>query len=126
MLSTIGSSKITDICKNLLLYQDLLPKNSFIAKLVRNYVPEESLGNFKISGNLTSQEIQLLNFLVEKINQIVSRDEIAASLWGKDWNEKYSDWAIDKLTSKIRSKIVPNPNLKLITVRNLGYKLIKI
>lgn len=55
---------------------------------------------------------------------IVSREEIAFELWGSIWEEKYSDWAIDMLIYRLRSKIKSaNLNLKIHTKRGQGFVL---
>jgi hypothetical protein len=73
----------------------------------------------------TSQEISLLNFFLSKPNQQITRDEVANIIWGKQSNVKYSDWAIDKAISRLRSKI-SSSNYQLMTVKNLGYQLIVV
>jgi DNA-binding winged helix-turn-helix (wHTH) protein len=36
---------------------------------------------------------------------IVPRDTVAAAIWGADWEQKYSDWAIDRIAHRVRSKL---------------------
>ncbi len=54
---------------------------------------------------LTTSQKLLLNLLQEKKGQIVTRDEIAHVLWGDNWTERYSDWAIDTAISSLRRKL---------------------
>lgn len=70
---------------------------------------------------LTAQERVLFEYLKGK-TQTTTRDEIAQTVWGANWLEKYSDWAIDKLVSKLKAKLVYS-NYKILTFRNQGYKL---
>lgn len=77
-----------------------------------------------IEEKFTRQEHELLTYFLKKSNIVHSRDEIAETIWGKESYEKYSDWAIDQLISKIRKKLKKlgaNGNA-LITIRGRGYK----
>ena len=52
-------------------------------------------------------------------------DEIGEALWGKDSYDKYSDWAIDQLISKLRKKLETLGFKNVLkTVRGKGYKLV--
>lgn len=82
-----------------------------------------SEGSLKNIDILTAQEALLLETLLAKTD-LLSRDEVAQRLWGADWTNKYSDWAIDKVVSNLKRKI-KDSDLKLITLRNRGYKLVK-
>ncbi|HUW22356.1 MAG TPA: winged helix-turn-helix domain-containing protein [Candidatus Bathyarchaeia archaeon] len=77
-----------------------------------------------IEEKFSCQEYEVLIFLLKERNKLCSRDEISKVLWGKDSYEKYSDWAIDQLMSKLRKKIAALrvKNGRLITVRGRGYK----
>ncbi|MEA3355511.1 MAG: winged helix-turn-helix domain-containing protein, partial [Patescibacteria group bacterium] len=69
----------------------------------------------------TLSESKIINHLFSNQNQICSRDEIAQSLYGNNWMEKYSDWNIDTLIHHIRKKLDSSWTLK--TIRNRGYLL---
>lgn len=74
-------------------------------------------------AQLTAQERTLFDYL--KSNEdISSRDDIAQTMWGSNWLDKYSDWAIDKLVSKLKSKLIYS-KYKILTFRGRGYKLTK-
>jgi DNA-binding winged helix-turn-helix (wHTH) protein len=72
---------------------------------------------------LTAQERILFDFLKNK-NDIVGRDDIAKAIWRGEWTEKYSDWAIDKLVSKLKKKLIFS-NYEILTIKNRGYQLMK-
>lgn len=82
-----------------------------------------SYKNLKLKAPPSAQELVLLKLLTEKQDQPVTRDELAQVLWGKLWQEKYSDWAIDKAVSRLRQNLASATH-RLITVRNLGYSLV--
>lgn len=83
------------------------------------------LGDITFRTNPVAQEILLIQRLTKDVNTPVSRDDIAQILWGKAWQNKYSDWAIDKAISRLRKNIA-TPQYRLITIKNLGYQLIKL
>jgi DNA-binding winged helix-turn-helix (wHTH) protein len=71
---------------------------------------------------LTKQEQKTYDLLALKSGKIVSRDEIAQTIWGELWLKKYSDWRIDRLIYTLRQKA--GGRFKLKTIRNSGYVLI--
>lgn len=62
------------------------------------------IGEKEITSNLSRKERAFLYLLLSSKRKIVSRDKVAQTIWGKDWEEKYSDWAIDRLVYRIRKK----------------------
>jgi len=75
---------------------------------------------------LTDHEYRLLLLLYGRVNKIVTRDDVAESVWGADYMENIDDARCDKLLSRLRGKIEPDPaNPKYLqTVRGRGYKLV--
>lgn len=67
---------------------------------------------------LTSKEILLLKLLIESPTKVFKREEIMNKVWGED--EFPSDWAFDKLISRLREKL---GGKYLITLRNQGLAL---
>jgi hypothetical protein len=92
------------------------------------YVDVDS-GDVSVDGKsvpvLTDHEYRLLLLLYGRINKIVTRDDVAESVWGADYMENIDDARCDKLLSRLRAKIEPDPaNPKYLqTVRGRGYKL---
>lgn len=75
----------------------------------------------------TRNEFNLLRHFFKNEKSAVSREEIATVLWENKENGKYSDWAIDKLVSRIREKIEEDPKKPrfLITLRGVGFKFFR-
>lgn len=74
----------------------------------------------------THQEFKVLTYLIQHKNQLVTRDEIAKTMWGSlYYQEKYSDWAIDKIISTIRRKLdsIGFSSQNLITLKKRGFIL---
>ncbi len=73
---------------------------------------------------LSGQEYLVLEILNDNIGRTVSKDTLARLLWGDAWEENYSDWALDKLMSTLRKKLVKNGYDKTIkTLRGKGFLL---
>jgi len=85
------------------------------------------INSLPIKEKISLQEYHLLNTFLKKKGLVLSRDQIAQALWGKDFEEKYSDWAIDQAISKLRSKLekLGIPSSKLQTIRNRGYRWVE-
>lgn len=85
-----------------------------------------SIGNIVINmTDLSPQLEKILYLLHNKKGTLVTRDEIAESIWGNEYLNKYSDYAIDKQISKLRkilTKQDPNSNY-LQTRKGKGYIL---
>lgn len=86
------------------------------------YAKAELLKNYK-SSELTAAETRLLDLLKSKVGQIVSKDEIAKTIYPdvKNFNG-VSDHALDQLVHRLRSKI-QDLGSNITTHRGLGYKL---
>lgn len=82
--------------------------------------------NEPVDEYFTRQEYSILVLFLQKPVSIITRDDIGAVLWGEDSYQKYSDWAIDQLISKLRKKIKNiGSNAKVLTLRGRGYKFIQ-
>lgn len=84
-----------------------------------------SMGPISCSDKFTLQEFNVLKLLLMNEGKVVSRDQIAKMLWEKDYYDKYSDWAIDKVVSTIRKKLsqLGFSVHKLQTLKGRGFKL---
>ena len=69
---------------------------------------------------LTKREFDLLNYLMENKNIVISRETILEHIWGYDFSGETN--AVDVYIRYLRSKIEEPFNLKIIhTVRGVGY-----
>ncbi len=59
----------------------------------------------KINDVLTAQELLVFEYLQKHYSELVTKDSLAQIIWGDNWEESYSDWALDKLTSNLRKKL---------------------
>ncbi|GAB4531408.1 MAG: winged helix-turn-helix domain-containing protein [Anaerolineae bacterium] len=75
---------------------------------------------------LAPKEFALLAYLHEHAGQVCSKDDIGDAVW-PEYHEGVYDYQVENLIRRLRSKLEPdpaNPQL-LLTVRGLGYKLVK-
>jgi len=75
---------------------------------------------------LTDLEYRLMLLLYGHIDKICDKYRIVEAVWGEDYIEEVDDARIEKLVSRLRQKIEPDPaNPRyLVTVRGRGYRLL--
>lgn len=76
----------------------------------------------KTTIELTSKEADLLHLLYGSVNDTVERDEILKAVWGDEGD--YIGRTLDVFISKLRKKLQTDPNIKIMNIRGVGYKLI--
>jgi hypothetical protein len=75
--------------------------------------------------NLSSQEIKVVSLLWSKTEAIVSKEEIASAMWGDKSKEKFSEWAITQLMTRLRRKLKNiAPYISILSRKGEGYELI--
>ncbi len=81
--------------------------SQILEKLNMFHVREDSIliGDKDITPALSKKERAFTLLLLSAKKQIVPRDEIAQSIWGASWEDKYSDWALDRLVYRLRIKL---------------------
>jgi DNA-binding response OmpR family regulator len=73
---------------------------------------------------MSHKEFEILHFLLNHKNQIVSRNDLMEKVWGMEF--EVTTRTVDNFILKLRQKIEPNPNEPkvIITVHGVGYKMI--
>lgn len=71
--------------------------------------------------NLTKAEYEILSFMLENVNQALTRDFIAAH--SDSINPDSSNKSIDVIIGRLRSKIEKGDKKFIFSVRGIGYKL---
>ena len=74
---------------------------------------------------LTDLEFRLLALLYERLDKLTDKYRIVTGVWGEDYLGDVDDARVEKLISRLRSKIKADPaNPRyLVTQRGRGYKL---
>jgi hypothetical protein len=72
--------------------------------------------------DLSVKEADLLELLHRSINQTVERDIILREVWGDEGD--YVGRTLDVFISKLRKKLAADPEVKIMNVRGVGYRLV--
>ncbi|MCE1182036.1 MAG: response regulator transcription factor [Rhodocyclales bacterium] len=72
--------------------------------------------------DLNAREWAALEFLANRVNRIVNKDQLTQALYS--WDEEITPNAIEKFVSRLRTKLEP-AGIQIRTVRGLGYYLEK-
>lgn len=75
---------------------------------------------------LSAKQFDLLWFLYQNRNRVVSKDEISDAVWSDELGD-VSDANIDRMVSRVRSRIEPDNTGEprfIATIRGYGYQLI--
>jgi hypothetical protein len=77
---------------------------------------------------LTELEYRLLLLLYGRLNKICDKYQIVEAVWGEEYIDQVDDARIDKLLSRLRAKVEPDPRNPryIVTVRGRGYKLVTL
>lgn len=77
---------------------------------------------------LTDLEFRLLALLYERLDKLTDKYRIVTAVWGEDYLGDVDDARVEKLVSRLRSKIETDPAEPryLITQRGRGYKLLSV
>jgi hypothetical protein len=80
----------------------------------------------KLAPLLTDLEYKLLLLLYGNLDRICDKYKIVESVWGENYIDEVDDARIEKLVSRLREKLEPNPvePKYVMTVRGRGYKLV--
>lgn len=75
----------------------------------------------EILGKLTKSQKIIFDLLSAKKGKLVSFDEIAKAIWGENYFDKYSEYAITKHIEELKKKITKN---SIHSQRGIGYILV--
>lgn len=74
--------------------------------------------------DLSKKEHTLFTLLKENLNEICEREKIVTIVWPEYKEYGVSDWSIDRLIARVRSKLKKQKSpYEIVTVRTRGYKL---
>lgn len=107
--------------KALLRRYKIVSENQFVHKSVKLDYEEQSISVDGKIVELTSKEFQLLFKLTSSANRIFTREQLMNEIWGYD-SESY-ERTVDTHIKRLREKI-KTEDLRIVTVRSLGYKVV--
>jgi len=78
----------------------------------------------KIPVKLSHKEFEILHYLWQHLDEVVSRDKLMNDVWG--YNYDITTRTVDNFILKLRQKIEENHNFPkiILTVHGIGYKMI--
>jgi hypothetical protein len=91
---------------------------------------DQDSGDVWVEGSpappLTELEYRLLSLLFTRESKLTDKFQIVETVWGVSYINDVDDTRIEKLVSRLRAKIEPDPSTPryIITVRGRGYKLV--
>lgn len=92
--------------------------------LFKNYLLTKSQPIQDLSSELSKKEFGLFEFLKSKINELCERESIIEAVWPEEEELGVSDWAVDRLVARLRTKLKEQKSsFEIITVKTRGYKL---
>jgi len=106
-------------------YQDFVLQRKNIASEFAIQDNRIFLNQIPIDKFFSKKEYRVLKTLLERKGTLVTRDEIAKSIWPSNTEEHFSDWAIDQIIARMRKsmqELFLSPAL-ITTVRGKGYLL---
>lgn len=94
-----------------------------IGRLSMNFISFEGFIDTQ-DVKMSHKEVEILHYLWNNKNQIVSRDDLLDQVWGTDYQP--TSRTIDNFILKLRSKIEEDPNHAkiILTVHGVGYRLV--
>ena len=94
-----------------------------IGRLSMNFISFEGFVDTD-EVKMSHKEVEILHYLWNNRNQIVSRDDLLDQVWGTDYQP--TSRTIDNFILKLRNKIEEDPNHAkiILTVHGVGYRLV--
>jgi DNA-binding response OmpR family regulator len=114
----------SDLFANFVRHQSALPSQAG-----QGVVVDEDAGEVWVDGAkvtiLTDLEYRLMRLLFQRRDRLTTKDMIVEAVWGGGYLDRVDDARIEKLVSRLRAKVEPDPAKPryLLTQRGRGYKL---
>jgi DNA-binding response OmpR family regulator len=87
------------------------------------YLPVKQELHFENNiAKLSKKECDVLQFLYDNKNQITDRKSVLLQLWGDD--NFFNTRTMDVFITRLRKHFAADPNIEILNVRGVGYKLI--
>ncbi len=86
------------------------------------HVNRQTLEIDGVEQTLTTRESELLTMLIQKKNEVLERGIALKKIWGDD--SYYNARSMDVYITKLRKIIQQDPNVKIINVHSVGFKLV--
>lgn len=74
------------------------------------------------SWQLSSRESDILKLLCQQEQDVISRKSLLKTIWGDD--SFFNARSLDVYITKLRKRLEADPNVQIINIRGIGYKLV--
>ncbi|HEX9804420.1 MAG TPA: helix-turn-helix domain-containing protein [Candidatus Dojkabacteria bacterium] len=86
---------------------------------------KENFFNSAPTDELSTQEYEVFKLFENSKGKVVTKEDISKVIWGKNGKKsKKSDWAIDQLMKRMRTKLGDDKGKVIKTVRGRGYRVL--
>lgn len=72
--------------------------------------------------SITARESEILNALCKNRHEVVPRKSLLQDIWGDD--SFFNARSLDVFITKLRKHLAADPNIQIINIRGVGYKLV--
>ncbi len=117
--------RIKALLRNKMLYQNTKPKPGNEPMQIGNILFDPVKNTIRHNDNLvnlTSRESAVLNQLCQPGMESVPRKILLEKVWGSD--NIFNARSLDVFITKLRRHLEADPNIQLINIRGIGYKLV--
>lgn len=108
--------------------QDKNGRPKIFSVLLKNYLEQSVAINTETQPSIhfSKKENLLFKLLEKNVKQICERELIVSIVWPEYGDTGISDWAIDRLVARVRTKLrVQKSKYEIKTIRTRGYQLVE-
>ena len=104
----------------------IISDSGIFSVLFLRYIEQKSKASKEnIKHEYSKKEHMLLKVLEENRGALCEREAIIESVWPEAESYGVSDWAVDRLVARLRSKLkLSKSDYEIVTVKTRGYKLV--
>ncbi len=124
-LLTDGGQLFSDLFAGFVRNQNATAQDTTLGVRVDEDAGEVWVEGVKVTV-LTDLEYRLMRQLYQRLDRLTTKEQIVETVWGGQYLDRVDDARIEKLVSRLRAKVEPEPlhPRYLITQRGRGYKLV--
>jgi len=99
--------------------------SSYFSPLFEDYSAKHKTQKKEEVLDFTKKEYKLYSYLLEHIGELCEREKIIEEVWSEYSDYGVSDWTIDRLVARVRSKLKgQHASHEIVTIKTRGYKLV--
>lgn len=103
----------------------IIGSTGIFSELFQKYIEQKDSSKDGPKKELSKKENLLLKILEENKGALCEREAIIEYVWPEAESYGVSDWAVDRLVARLRSKLkASNVEYEIVTVKTRGYKLV--